>query len=95
MVSRSEIDMKQIKEEYKKNYGKSLYMDILVSERLGTVHFRSIIEMLTHVFVAFLTFRTTRKETMRRFFLLSVETTAKRDEGSFNWRSNGGNLFTF
>ncbi|XP_003977448.1 annexin A1a [Takifugu rubripes] len=29
MVSRSEIDMKQIKEEYKKNYGKSLYMDIL------------------------------------------------------------------
>lgn len=31
MVSRSEIDMKQIKEEYKKNYGKTLYMDILVS----------------------------------------------------------------
>lgn len=92
MVSRSEIDMKQIKEEYKKNYGKSLYMDILVSERLGTIH---IIETVTHVFVAFLTFRTTRKETMRRFFLLSVETTAKRDEGSFNWRSNGGNVFTF
>lgn len=31
MVSRSEIDMKQIKEEYKKNYNKTLYMDILVS----------------------------------------------------------------
>lgn len=31
MVSRSEIDMKRIKEEYKKNYGKSLYKDILVS----------------------------------------------------------------
>uniref|UniRef100_A0A3Q4BJQ5 Annexin n=1 Tax=Mola mola TaxID=94237 RepID=A0A3Q4BJQ5_MOLML len=29
MVSRSEIDMKQIKEEYKKNYGKTLYTDIL------------------------------------------------------------------
>lgn len=29
MVSRSEIDMKRIKEEYKKNYGKSLYKDIL------------------------------------------------------------------
>lgn len=36
MVSRSEIDMKQIKEEYKKNYGKTLYMDILVSEHLTT-----------------------------------------------------------
>lgn len=32
MVSRSEIDMKRIKDEYKKNYGKTLYMDILVSE---------------------------------------------------------------
>lgn len=30
MVSRSEIDMKQIKEEYKKNYSKTLHMDILV-----------------------------------------------------------------
>ncbi|XP_028270747.1 annexin A1a [Parambassis ranga] len=29
MVSRSEIDMKRIKEEYKKNYGKTLYQDIL------------------------------------------------------------------
>ncbi|CAL1616184.1 unnamed protein product [Knipowitschia caucasica] len=29
MVSRSEIDMKKIKEEYKKNYGKTLYQDIL------------------------------------------------------------------
>lgn len=31
MVARSEIDMKLIKEEYKKNYGKTLYKDILVS----------------------------------------------------------------
>lgn len=30
MVSRSEIDMKLIKEEYKKKYGKTLYRDILV-----------------------------------------------------------------
>uniref|UniRef100_A0A672JLF9 Annexin n=1 Tax=Salarias fasciatus TaxID=181472 RepID=A0A672JLF9_SALFA len=29
MVSRSEIDMKRIKEEYKKNYGKTLYQEIL------------------------------------------------------------------
>lgn len=29
MVSRSEIDMKRIKEEYKKNYSKTLYQDIL------------------------------------------------------------------
>ncbi|XP_014892800.1 annexin A1a [Poecilia latipinna] len=29
MVSRSEIDMKRIKDEYKKNYGKTLYQDIL------------------------------------------------------------------
>uniref|UniRef100_A0A673CFI4 Annexin n=1 Tax=Sphaeramia orbicularis TaxID=375764 RepID=A0A673CFI4_9TELE len=29
MVSRSEIDMIRIKEEYKKNYGKTLYQDIL------------------------------------------------------------------
>ncbi|KAF4074623.1 hypothetical protein AMELA_G00241370 [Ameiurus melas] len=29
MVSRSEIDMVQIKNEYKKKYGKTLYMDIL------------------------------------------------------------------
>ncbi|XP_060893736.1 annexin A1a [Labrus mixtus] len=29
MVSRSEIDMKRIKEEYKKNYGKTLYLEIL------------------------------------------------------------------
>lgn len=35
MVSRSEIDMKRIKEEYKKNYGKSLHKDILVSTRLN------------------------------------------------------------
>lgn len=30
MVSRSEIDMVQIKHEYKKKYGKTLYKDILV-----------------------------------------------------------------
>lgn len=30
MVSRSEIDMEQIKAEYKKKYGKTLYKDILV-----------------------------------------------------------------
>ncbi|XP_031696499.1 annexin A1-like [Anarrhichthys ocellatus] len=29
MVSRSEIDMKRIKDEYKKNYGTTLYRDIL------------------------------------------------------------------
>ncbi|XP_015242909.1 PREDICTED: annexin A1 isoform X1 [Cyprinodon variegatus] len=29
MVSRSEIDMKRVKDEYKKNYGKTLYQDIL------------------------------------------------------------------
>ncbi|CAN9513431.1 unnamed protein product [Ophioblennius macclurei] len=29
MVSRSEIDMKRIKEEYKKNYGKTLHQEIL------------------------------------------------------------------
>ncbi|XP_047448617.1 annexin A1a [Mugil cephalus] len=29
MVSRSEIDLKRIKEEYKKTYGKTLYQDIL------------------------------------------------------------------
>lgn len=33
MVSRSEIDMKRIKEEYQKNYGKTLYQEILVSRR--------------------------------------------------------------
>lgn len=39
MVSRSEIDMKQIKEEYKKNYGKTLYMDILVSSEENDFNF--------------------------------------------------------
>ena len=34
MVSRSELDMKLIKNEYKKNYGKALYQDILVSKHL-------------------------------------------------------------
>ena len=33
MVSRSEIDMKRIKDEYKKNYGSSLHRDILVSKK--------------------------------------------------------------
>lgn len=36
MVSRSEIDMKRIKDEYKKTYGKTLYQDILVSKHLIT-----------------------------------------------------------
>lgn len=30
MVSRSEVDMVQIKNEYKKKYGKTLYRDIQV-----------------------------------------------------------------
>lgn len=34
MVSRSEIDLKRIKDEYKKNYGKTLHQEILVSEHL-------------------------------------------------------------
>lgn len=34
MVSRSEIDLKLIKEEYKKKYGKTLYRDILVSKHV-------------------------------------------------------------
>lgn len=36
MVSRSEIDMKHIKNEYKKNYGKTLYQDILVSKHTSS-----------------------------------------------------------
>lgn len=36
MVSRSEIDMKRIKDEYKKNYSTTLYQDILVSKYLTT-----------------------------------------------------------
>lgn len=36
MVSRSEIDMKRIKDEYKKNYGKTLAQEILVSKHLTT-----------------------------------------------------------
>lgn len=32
MVSRSEIDMKHIKTEYKKNYSKTLHQEILVSK---------------------------------------------------------------
>lgn len=36
MVSRSEIDLKLIKEEYKKKYGKTLYRDILVSKHVAT-----------------------------------------------------------
>lgn len=31
MVSRSEVDMLDIRQEYVKNYGKSLYTDISVS----------------------------------------------------------------
>lgn len=37
MVSRSEIDMGQIKSEYKKKYGKTLYKDILVGLDDGCV----------------------------------------------------------
>lgn len=33
MVSRSEVDMLDIRQEYVKNYGKSLYTDISVSIR--------------------------------------------------------------
>ncbi|XP_034721320.1 annexin A1-like [Etheostoma cragini] len=36
MVSRSEIDMKRIKDEYKKTYGKTLYQDILVRSSNNT-----------------------------------------------------------
>lgn len=93
MVSRSEIDMKQIKEEYKKNYGKTLYMDILVSSNDNDFNF--IIETQSILFGIYLFFtcRMTLKETMRKFFLLSVEMATKSDEGSRHWRSNCGKLF--
>lgn len=32
MVSRSEIDMKRIRDEYKKTYGKTLHQEILVGK---------------------------------------------------------------
>ena len=35
MVSRSEVDLARIKQEYKKTFGKTLYQEILVSKRLG------------------------------------------------------------
>lgn len=38
MVSRSEKDLKRIKDEYKKNYGKTLYKDILVRELMISVY---------------------------------------------------------
>lgn len=36
MVSRSEKDLKRIKDEYKKNYGKTLYQDILVRKQTNS-----------------------------------------------------------
>lgn len=38
MVSRSEIDMKRIKDEYKKAHGKTLYQDILVSRHVTAMN---------------------------------------------------------
>lgn len=74
MVSRSEIDMKRIKDEYKKNYGKTLYMDILVSAAPDNAD-KPIVDVRIVPFfygMPFLSFRMTLKETMRRFCLLSV-----------------------
>lgn len=45
MVSRSEIDMKRIKEEYKKSNGKTLYQDILVS---GIIYFFLMRKLFRH-----------------------------------------------
>lgn len=85
MVSRSEIDMKQIKEEYKKNYGKTLYMDILVSSDDNDFEFIIETQSLSSLWhVSFFIFRMTLKETMRKFFLLFVEMTAKSHEGSYH-----------
>lgn len=74
MVSRSEIDMKRIKDEYKKNYGKSLYMDILVSETPDNDDKPILDVRIAPIFcgMSFLSFRMTLKETMRRFCSLSV-----------------------
>lgn len=79
MVSRSEIDMKRIKDEYKKNYGKALYQDILVSKHLTTDNDNKptlgvrVVQVFTHIYtLSFLSFRMTLKETMRRFCLRSV-----------------------
>lgn len=81
MVSRSEIDMKRIKEEYKKNYGKTLYKDILVSKHL--TNNKSNRPQQTYLmyqdcfmFSSFL-LRMTLKEIMRRFCLLYVGVTTK------------------
>ncbi len=55
MVSRSEIDMKRIKDEYKKNYGKTLYQDILVGKHLTvyndnkTILDVRIVQVFTHI----------------------------------------------
>lgn len=83
MVSRSEIDMKQIKEEYKKNYGKTLYMDILVSSEENDFNFITETQSILYgMYVLFFTCRMTLKETMRKYFLLFVEMTAKSNEDS-------------
>lgn len=93
MVSRSEIDMKQIKEEYKKNYGKTLYMDILVSSEENDFNFITETQSILYgMYVLFFTCRMTLKETMRKYFLLFVEMTAKSNEDSHHWRSNVGKL---
>lgn len=84
MVSRSEIDMKQIKEEYKKVYGKTLYMDILVGSDGNNFTFITETQSLVVLwhFLVFFIFRMTPRGTMRPFFSLSVEMKAKSDQGS-------------
>lgn len=74
MVSRSEIDMKRIKDAYKKNYGKTLYQDILVSKHLAAYNDNKLVLDVStaQVFCVFSSFRMTLKETMRRFCSLSA-----------------------
>lgn len=78
MVSRSEIDMKRIKDEYKKNYGKTLSQEILVSKHLTSdndnKHTLEVHKMYNYLSFPF---RMTQKETMRRFYSLSVAVKTK------------------